>query len=298
MSDSDAPPTLVVVNPQAGGVAGSDDLADTLAPLGPARIVETSGPGHARELAARARNDGVRRVVVVGGDGTLHEVVDALDLGWDFALGIIPAGTGNDTARSLEIPLDLDEAVRLIAEGEARATDVISVEVDGEAERAINAACGGFGGEVNERMTDELKDRWGPLAYIRTAVEALSNVPVYRVRVRVDEAEPEELAVHSLVVANGPFAARGVYVAPGAVPDDGLLAVHAVLEAPAVKLMGMLPSVMRGQAPESEHYRVWSGSRVEIDAAEPMDVSVDGELRTGRRFRYEAIRGALDVHRP
>lgn len=295
---SDSPSTLVLVNPRAGGVAGGSGLADTLARLQPARVVETTGPGHARELAGRAHGDGIRRVVVVGGDGTLHEVVDALDPARDFALGIVPAGTGNDTARSLDIPLGYEEAVKLIAEGAARSTDLIGVEVDGQGERAINAACGGFGGAVNERMTDELKERWGPLAYIRTAVDALSDVPVYRVRLRVDGGEPEEVAVHSLVVANGPYAARGVYVAPGAEPDDGLLAVHAVLEAPAVELMAMVPSVLRGEAPDSEHYRVWSGRHVEVDVDEPMDVSVDGELRTGSRFRYEVIHGGLDIHRP
>jgi diacylglycerol kinase (ATP) len=298
LSAPDTASTTVIVNPRAGGVVGTSTLSEALEPLRPARVVETTGPGHARSLASEAAQSGVALIVVVGGDGTLHEVVNGLEPSASCALGIIPAGTGNDTARSLGIPLDHDEAVRLIAGGEAHPTDLISVEVDGEEEYAINAACGGFGGAVNERMTDELKERWGPLSYIRTAADALTDIPVYRVRLRVDDGEEEELSLHSLVVANGPFAARGVSVAPGAQPDDGRLAVHAVVEATLTELLSMVPGAVRGEVPASDHYRVWSCSHVDVSSSEPMDVSVDGELRSGSHFRYEVIRGGLRVFRP
>lgn len=298
MRASDSSTTTVIVNPGAGGVASSSKLSETLDPLWPARVVETDGPGHARLLAGEAVRSGAARIVVVGGDGTLHEVVNGLGASPSCALGIIPAGTGNDTARSLDIPLAHQEAVLLIVEGEARPTDLISVEVDREQEYAINAACGGFGGEVNERMTDELKERWGPLSYIRSAGDALANIPVYLVRVRVDGGEEEELAVLSLVVANGPFAARGVCVAPGAQPDDGRLSVHAVLQAPIMELLAIVPGVLKEEVPESDHYRVWSGTRVDVSSDDVLDVSIDGELRSGQRFGYEAIRGGLRVYRP
>ncbi len=298
MSVSDSPSTLVIVNPGAGGVASGATLAQTLDPLRPAHVVEATGPGHARVLAREAARSGATRIVVVGGDGTLHEVVNGLEASPSCALGIIPAGTGNDTARSLGIPLEHDEAVLLIAKGEAHPTDLISVEVDGKEEYAINAACGGFGGEVNERMTDELKARWGPLAYIRSAGDALTDIPVHRVRVRIDGGEEEELVVLSLVVANGPFAARGVCVAPGARPDDGRLSVHAVLQAPIVELLAVVPGVLKEEVPESDHYKVWRCRHIDVSSEDTLDVSVDGELRSGRRFRYEVVRGGLRVYRP
>lgn len=291
-------PTTIIVNPRAGGGGDGGVRKGSLGPLRPARVVVTTGPGHARFLAAQAARDGAERIVVVGGDGTLHEVVNGLEPHAACALGIVPDGTGNDTARSLDIPMDTDEAVCLIVDGEARPADLVAVEVDGRGERAVNAACGGFGGEVNERMTDDLKERWGPLAYLRSAGDTLTDLPLYRVGLRVDDEEEEALALHSLVVANGPFAARGVRVAPGAVPDDGQLAVHAVLQAPVMELLSMVPALLRGEVPESECYRVWRCGRVEVVCDGVMEVSVDGELRTGRRFRYEVIPGGVRVFRP
>jgi diacylglycerol kinase (ATP) len=273
-------------------------LADALEPLRPLRLAETTGPGHATELAREAAAQGVERILVVGGDGTLHEVVNGLDLPASCTIGLLPAGTGNDLARSLGIPLDVEDAIEVVRAGEAHATDVMTVDVDGLAEVAVNAACGGFGGEVNARLTQELKDRWGPMAYVKASLDALREIPVHQLRLRFDDRDVAELPVHSLVIANGAYAAHGVCVAPGARPDDGVLAVHAVLPRPLKDLLAVAPAVLRGEVPDADHYRVWTCEVVTVEARETLEVSVDGELRSGRRFRYEARPGALRIFRP
>lgn len=298
MSATDPIPILAIVNPRAGGAMEAESLAEALAPLGQVRVEETMAPGHAATLAGEAAAAGVERIVVVGGDGTLHEVVNGLDLPASPLLGIAPAGTGNDLARSLGIPLDVSEAIEIVLTGEAFPTDVMTVSVDGTTEVAINAACGGFGGEVNARITQELKDRWGPLAYVKASLDALRELPQYKVHLELDGRDTAELPVHSLVVANGAYAAHGVSVAPGARPDDGLLAVHAVLPRPLKDLLAVAPAVLRGEVPDADHYRVWTCRSVEVETAEPLEVSVDGELRRGRRFRYEVRPSALRVFRP
>ena len=298
MSAAESPPTLVIVNPQAGGSSEGPPLAEALEPLHPIRLVETAGPGHAGRLASEAVAEGVDRIIVVGGDGTLHEVVNGLELPASCRVGIVPAGTGNDLARSLGIPLDIEGAVEVVVEGDAYPTDLMQVDVDGATEIAANAACGGFGGEVNARVTQELKDRWGPLAYVRASLDALLELPQYPVRIHLDGREIVELPVHSLVVANGAYAAHGVCVAPGARTDDGLLAVHAVLPRPLKDLLAVAPTVLRGEVPDAEHYRVWTCETVTVEAREPLDVSVDGELRRGRVFRYEVQPSALPIFRP
>ena len=298
MNAAESPPTLVIVNPQAGGSSERASLAEALEPLHPVRLVETAGPGHATTLAGDAVAEGVERIVVVGGDGTLHEVVNGLRLPASCRVGIVPGGTGNDLARSLGIPLDIEGAIEVVDKGDAYPTDLMLVEVDGSAEIATNAACGGFGGEVNARVTQELKDRWGPLAYVRASLDALMELPVYPVRIRLDGTEVVELSVHSLVVANGAYAAHGVCVAPGARTDDGVLAVHAVLPRPLKDLLAVAPTVLRGEVPDAEHYRVWTCKTVTVEAREPLEVSVDGELRRGRAFRYAVRPSVLPIFRP
>jgi diacylglycerol kinase family enzyme len=71
-----------------------------------------------------------------------------------------------------------------------------------------------------------------------------------------------------------------------------------VVEATLTELLSMVPGAVRGEVPASDHYRVWSCSHVDVSSSEPMDVSVDGELRSGSHFRYEVIRGGLRVFRP
>ncbi|HUF75096.1 MAG TPA: diacylglycerol kinase family protein, partial [Longimicrobiales bacterium] len=225
-------PTLVIANPRAGGAPELSSLAEALEPLGPIRIVETTHAGHAALLARGAEANCAERIVVVGGDGTLHEIVNGLELPSRCVVGLVPAGTGNDMARSLGIPLDVEEAIEVIRAGSPSPTDVMAVEVDGAEEIAINAACGGFGGDVNARITQELKDRWGPFAYVKASLDALMELPAHRVRLAFDANRVAELSIYSLVVANGAYAAHGVCVAPGARTDDGALAVHAVLPRP------------------------------------------------------------------
>lgn len=298
MSRTPAAPTLVIVNPRAGSAPEPSSLVESLEPLGPVRIIETAQAGHAEAVAREATAEGVDRIVVVGGDGTLHEVVNGLEPPSTCVVGLVPAGTGNDLARSLGIPLDYEGAIEVIREGRAAPMDVMSVEVDGTHEIAINAACGGFGGEVNARVTQDLKDRWGPLAYVKASLDALLELPVHRVHLRFDRGDTAELSVHSLVVANGAYAAHGVCVAPGAETDDGALAVHAVLPRPLKDLIAVAPTVLRGEVPDAEHYRVWTCESVSVTSEQPLEVSVDGELRRGRSYHFQVRPSAVRILRP
>lgn len=300
MSPQETAKTVVVVNPSAAAGGGTTPpVAERLARFGSVLVEETARPGHARDIAAAAAEAGAERVIAVGGDGTVHEVVNGLATRPRACrLGIVAGGTGNDTARSLGIPVETEDAIALLEDGEARPIDLVEVRIDGGREVAVNAITGGFGGEVAEGATEELKDRWGPLAYLRSAADTLSEIPCFRIRLSVDGAPSEELRVYSIVVANGPYAAHGVGVAPGALPDDGLLAVHVVLESSITEVLAMVPTLLAGKVPSSDRYRTWACREVSLASEAPMEGSVDGELRRGRRFRYRILPAALDVYRP
>lgn len=294
---------VVIVNPGAGGGVSAEDLRGRLDFLGEPTIRETRASGDARRIARESIERGAAMIVVVGGDGTLNEALNGMAPDFDACpLAIVAAGTGNDAVRSLGLPLDTDEAIESLrravenAGGEPSArVDVMAVRHDGRRSWALNAATGGFGGAVNRAMTDEVRDLWGPLAYARAATEVASEPPVYQIAVSLDGAAEERLEAISVVVANGSLAAHGVPVAPGAVMDDGRLAVHAVLEAGPVDRLAIAAALLVGARPDHEAYRSWTCRRVEIRCDAGFPVSVDGELLDARDMAYEVVPSAITI---
>jgi diacylglycerol kinase (ATP) len=288
--------SVVILNPKAGSAVEPGLLSQQLSFLPGLSIEVTEKAGDAQRLAEQAAHAGASLVVAAGGDGTLHEVVNGLAPHFEACrLGIIPAGTGNDTARSLGIPLDVREAIELLRAGECRPVDVIRIRQNDHVCYALNAATGGFGGAVNEAMTGDVRDFWGSLAYVRAAAEVLPIPPAYDVTVEVDGGETQAHRVISLVVANGAFAARGVNVAPGAAIDDGALSVQIVLESNAADLLAIATSILEGERPDHPKYLAFSCQNVLAVCENGLPMSVDGELRTMRDAAFEILPAALRV---
>lgn len=291
--------TCVILNPRAGGAeAARESLLRALGRLDGVQILETSEAGMAKELAARAVREGFERVVAVGGDGTLNGVLNGLapDFG-RVELGLVPAGTGNDLARTLEIPSDPEEAVELLLAGTVRSLDVGHLQAGDVRRWFLNASAGGFTGEMDEELKADLKEAWGPLSYLRTAVEALADLEAYRTRLVLEPGTSEEerlrLATVNVVVANGRFVAGGLHVAPEAAPDDGLLDVIAIRAAPVARLSLLAPRVVVGQHLDHElvlHRRVRT---LEIHSEPPMPFNADGEPVGPTPCRYQVLPGAV-----
>lgn len=293
---------VVIVNPNAGAGASAEELRDRLGFLRDPEVRETQSAGDARSIAAEAVEQGASAIVAVGGDGTLNEVVNGMASGFGWCrLGVVPAGTGNDTARSLGLPLDLEAAIRHLADaverGPARSArvDLIEVELDGVCSWALNTATGGFGGAVNEEMTEDVRDLWGPLAYARAAASVANEPPVHDVVVSIDGRGEEALSVISLVVANGSVAAHGIPVAPEASMWDGRLAVHAVLETGLVERLAIAAALLGESVPDHEAYRSWACERVTVRCLEGFPVSLDGELADATEMRYRVAPSALTI---
>lgn len=291
--------TCIILNPHAGSAeAVRETLRRVVGRLDRIEIRETGGAGTARELAARALEEGFERLVAAGGDGTLNEVLNGLAP--DFAraeLGLVPAGTGNDIARTLEIPPDPEEAVEVLLAGATRRLDAARLECAGETRWFLNVSAGGFSGEVDEELKGEIKEAWGPLSYVRTAFEALADLEAYRVRLVLDPGTPKEerirLAAVNVAVANGRYVGGGLHVAPEAEPDDGLLDVVAIRAAPAGRLWLLAPAIVAGHHLEHElvlHRQVRS---LEVHAEPNMPFNADGEPVGDTPVRYDLLPGAV-----
>ena len=162
----------MICNPTSGG--GTYDPDEIRAELDGMEIdwVETEGTDDAIE-AAQDWREGL--LIVAGGDGTINDAVNGLGRAGfpeGVTLGILPAGTGNDLAATLEIPNDADLAEGVIRQNRVRTLDVARVRSEGVGERFfINVATGGLGAEISSANEGELKKRWGKLSYLRASLE-------------------------------------------------------------------------------------------------------------------------------
>lgn len=287
--------TWVIINPNAGSVEGMAELEAALERLPGTEIHATEHEGHAEELARQAVGEGIDLVVAAGGDGTLNEVVNGLAADFGRAhLGLLPLGTGNDFARSIGVPADLEQALAILREGRRRRIDVARAILGGKSRWFLNMAAGGFSGVVSEKAT-EAKERWGPLAYMRGALDALPELTTFKASLLLNGAERLDIDTWNIVVSNGRYVAAGIPVAPQAEVDDGLLEVMIVPATTIPNLALLVPQVLLGQHLQSDLILFRRVTRIEIESHPPMAFNVDGELLGEESAVFEVHPRALEM---
>lgn len=296
----------VIVNPAAGGGRAARARASIEAALrrrgAPFRIDETRGGGDARRLSRRATETGATRIIAVGGDGTAHEVANGiLDVtsaaaGEGPALGIVPAGSGNDFARLLGV--GRGDPLKVLDPGEPRRFDVGRVEWDGGSEFFINGSGTGIDVEV-VRQIERLPRMPGFIGYMIGVLRALARYRPAPLRVVLDGREIRQ-SVMIAAIMNGPRQAGGFHVCPGASPDDGRLDLCLIEAMGLVRSLQVLPRVLRGTHADAPEVRLEQASRIQIEVENdgPLYLQLDGELRyleNARGCTIETRPGALLV---
>ncbi len=289
------PEISFILNPAAGTAEQADALRTTVATRAEVGLFETQKPGDGRDLARRAVERGSTRVIAGGGDGTINEVVNGLvvDGRASVPLGIVPLGTGNDLARTLALPTDPDTAFALALTGSPRALDLIAADAEGRTSYGANVASGGFSGQVDEVLSDELKATWGPLAYLLGAVKVLPAIATYDTRIQFEDEPWERLEALNVVVANGRTVGGGKQVAPPANPEDGWLDVVVVRHGSALELVAVATRLVAGNVVTSDlvsHRRVRT---VRIESHPGMWFNLDGELLTNGPITFRCLPSAL-----
>lgn len=290
------PDTALILNSRAGSADRPGALQE-LARLGEVAMFSPQAPGEAAEMAVRAVEAGCRTIVAGGGDGTLNEVVNGLAPHWaDVRLGLLPLGTGNDFARTVGIPVDLEAAITILLDGTTRKIDVVRViGAAGEARYFLNVSAGGFSTVVDQNLTPELKSWLGTFAYPVSAMQALSDRQGYRLQLELDEQPPLDVEALAVVVANARFVAGGIQVAPQARPDDGLLDVIA-FPALALPQLALLASrVLVGQHLDSEQVVSYTARRVRVTSDPPYEFNADGELAGHTPALFEVVPQAVTM---
>jgi YegS/Rv2252/BmrU family lipid kinase len=291
----------VIANPRAGrGTAGEawEDLLRALHGRGLDPVGDlTQHPGHATELAERARRDGRELVVAAGGDGTVHEVVNGLlahGPGPDVpSLGLVPFGSGCDYVKTFGIPTDLEGAVARIASATPRVVDAGEITFDGGRRLFMNIAEVGIGPEVVDRAA-RLPRSLGGAVYFVAFWMTLPRFVRRRAVVTID-AETYEGPMMNLVVAIGQVFGGGMRVAPQADPSDGLFDVQVHHGSKPDYVMG-IPKVYKGTHLPHPKIREARGATVEVSCDPPALVEADGEVLGRTPATLRVLPGALRVN--
>lgn len=215
-------------------------------------IEATAAPQDAIFLAQRTVSEKYDTIVAVGGDGTIYEVINGI-AGSDINLGIIPAGTGNDLARTVGIPEDTDTALNLILQNCVKPIDIGSVN----GKYFTNVASIGFDAEVVKELENIKKIASGTWAYIISVFKTLMTYRSKKVQLLLDHRliEREILLV---AIANGKFYGGGMMVAPNADISDGYLDICLINKVPKLRFVKLFPTIFKGthvQFPEVEYFK-------------------------------------------
>lgn len=289
---------LLITNADAG-TTDAESVEQALSVLREAADVEVSATSNPGELDGVLHRRGSRRVVVAGGDGSLHAVVSALHRRHELdevVLGLIPLGTGNDFARGAGIPLDPEEAARVIVKGDVRPVDLLQ---DCVGSIVVNNVHIGVGAQAS-RKAKKWKGRLGRIGYPVGALLAAVNPPFVRLRVEVDGQEAADFAHPILMVAigNGPTVGGGAEITPAADPEDGKMDVMISFAIGPLARFGYALRFRRGEHHERDDVKYLRASTVSV-TGQSFYCSADGEVYGPERNRtWRVERGAMRMLLP
>ncbi|MBW6491368.1 MAG: diacylglycerol kinase family lipid kinase [Lentimicrobium sp.] len=299
---------FVIVNPNAGRRKGEKDWLEIAALLNEAGIgftnIFTEHPNHAVKLARKYIEAGFRKIIVVGGDGTLNEVVNGVFTQkkyptTDITLAMIPVGTGNDWGRSFNIPSGYKEAIDLIARMQTRVQDVGKVHYMSKElskhRHFINMAGLGFDAMVAKR-TNKVKQegKSGPFSYLISLFTSLISYNDSKVKVVVDDKELNA-NVFTMSVAICKFNGGGMMQAPNAIPDDGLFDVTVITRVSRFLVIRSVKKLYDGSFLALPQVKTFRGKKVEIESNPPLFLETDGESLGHTPMSFEVIPLSINV---
>jgi len=310
----------MIVNPSAGRGAIGRALPNIRAAVEAEEleyeVVMTDERGHGKQLATEAVQQGMHFVVAVGGDGTVHEVVNGLmgedgPLAEDLILGVVPSGSGSDFIKTFGLPADPAEAARhLGGKNVWGALDIARIRYKKDGADTwrwfANIAEAGIGAHVVDSAA-KMTRRLGPRAYRLAALKAILT---FRPQVatlamngrkargaRIDTPFEETKyggTVTMVVIANCQFFGGGLRVAPRAIPSDGMLDVL-IGEGTKWEALRALRKMPMGQHVPSKQFSEFLADRVVLDGLEPMLIEADGEVLGTTPATFDVVRGAIKL---
>ena len=301
---------LVIVNPNAGARKGQKDWPKISAILGNEGIEFTykltSHRGHATELSKEYILKGFKKIIVVGGDGTLNEVVNGIFRqekypSTDITLGMVMVGTGNDWGKTFGIPVDYEKAVRLIKRGRTFIQDAGRVSYfDGEqhSRHFINMSGIGYDGLVAYK-TNVMKEKGkgGTMAYLYNLLLGLFEYRQPTIAIDIDGENVFTGRVFSMSVGICKYNGGGMMQCPKAIPDDGILDITLIKFIHKYKALVHINKLYSGGFENLSFVRLFKGKNISITNKQGMmmRLETDGESLGQAPYHFEVVPGSLKV---
>ena len=262
-------------------------------------------PGHAITLAKQSGEQGYDMVIAMGGDGTVHEVVNGLmqiPEAQRPILGVVPVGSGNDFGHAIHTSQTPTEALLRALDGEPSTVDLcMMTDEHGRTEYFDNTLGINFGAMVTIR-SHRIPVLHGFLIYLIAVIQTiiLDHIPI-TMQIKADEREWEQ-KVKYLVVCNGPREGGGFLVAPEAKIDDGLIHYVMITDVSRLMMFRIVPEVMKGTHGRFKQVRMGTCKKISLAADRPLYIHADGEIFSGpgtnlRKLDFEILPDALKVVR-
>jgi diacylglycerol kinase (ATP) len=293
-------PDLVLVNPSAGGGAAKDATPrlEAFAAQNGWRV-DLHRTTSAEDLAIKAGAGlarGYRRVFALGGDGTFQQLANAIGVGQEVVLGVLPAGGGNDLAQCLGLPLDPVLAAKILLDGEIRFLDAARVRTsDGKQRLYLGGGGVGLDAQAAQHAGGAYRNMRGRSRYLLAAIRALIGFHPLEIRASIECDENSEFEAQVLVlgVLNTPSYGAGLRLAPEAKTDDGKLNLVLVENLPLFEILRLLPRLMIQGELRTKRVRRQTLRRIRIETQTPAKFHGDGEILGWTPVEIEVVPRAI-----
>jgi len=255
-------------------------------------IALTEAPGHGTALAKEAAEKGWDNVIAIGGDGTMNEVLNGI-MGTPASMGFVPLGTGNDLARSLGIPLDMKEAVTILAQGRTTPMD-IGKDRDGYFGIILGL---GFPSDVMHHVNTTKNIFRGSLAITASIIQVVNKLQPYPVHIELDDGKLDT-TVMGIFILNTRFTGGGLQIAPDAKYDDGILDVVIMHQMSKLDFLSTLPKAYQDKHLSNPRCELFQTKTIKVTTAEPMRKLFDGNVFGSSPVDAQVMPEALKIWVP
>jgi diacylglycerol kinase (ATP) len=288
------PRALALINPNSGAAAAHAEWLHLCEDWG-GQVCAAASERELCDAFDEARRVDCNRLIVVGGDGSVSRVVNALhECLEEIELAIVPAGTGNDLARSLNLPIDDPLAAWEIAlAGVACRTDLVACR-PGNLGLFVNSITAGFGGRQAAQEASEQKSFWGRIAYWIAAISQIGEMPEFDLVLHAN-GRIQQIRSIGFWLANGRSVGGGFPIAPSALLDDGLLDVVVVPSVSALELLATGVDAALSGPEQSDSILTFRASHLEARSSVELPLSIDGEPCAGADLECHVLPKALRI---
>lgn len=284
---------LFIVNPVAGKTKAKNTISIIKYIMDQNKkqyeILTTTKRGDAREFAQEAIQKDFSTIVAVGGDGTINEVLNGM-AGSKKILGIIPAGTGNDFARSLDLPEDPKESLNIILQGNIKEVDFGKIN----GKHFINIASIGLDAHIADEANKIKNKVPSTYAYILALLKGIISFKSYSIDVII-EKEKLNLDVMLVAICNGNYYGGGMKIAPNAAYEDGYFDICIIERMSKLKVLFLFPTIFKGNHVKIKGVKILRAKEIEIQSKKTIKINTDGEIAVHKPLKFKIIEKGLKI---